>query len=449
MIEGLDAGLPRTVVVYGTSLTAGGAWVGQLSAGLNAKYPGLITRVNAGLSGKASNSGVESLSSQVLAHDPDAVFVEFAMNDAFTDYEPDNIDHNTTQQMSQSNLNAMIDAIRNARPDCEIVMQTMNPAWDAPNGNQSGTKRPELAANYAGYREVAAARGLPIVDNFAVWSLLQANESVRFESFVSDGTHPNAAGYQLVVTPAIRWTLGASDGLSLLVDPTSGRALLHNYTSAEIEFISDTISSSAGALRTSCDSIAGRGNPEWFTANPTNQNLSELRPTGSLPLAAQLAIDLGVAWNNAGALDLSFAYQTTDGVDHNGAVVYATAASALFAVAGDYNIDGVVDAADAADYTVWRDTLGSPVPNGAGADGNWDGVVDPVDYTIWNEGFGGGEESTAVAAAVPEPTGCLLAAETLLSELLTASCSAFACDSVWNCSTLSYVPCKVRRVSLD
>ena len=83
--------------------------------------------VNAGLSGKASHSGVASKSGQLLAHDPDAVFIEFAMNDAFSDYEPDDIDYNMTQQMSQAYRNTMIDAIHTARPDRVIVLQTMKP----------------------------------------------------------------------------------------------------------------------------------------------------------------------------------------------------------------------------------------------------------------------------------------------------------------------------------
>lgn len=64
-------------------------------------------------------------------------------------------------------------------------------------------------------------------------------------------------------------------------------------------------------------------------------------------------------------------------------------------VPGDYNGNGVVDAAD---YTVLRDSLGS---TGAGlpADGNGDGVVDTADYTFWAARFGDG----APAAAVPEP----------------------------------------------
>ena len=49
---------------------------------------------------------------------------------------------------------------------------------------------------------------------------------------------------------------------------------------------------------------------------------------------------------------------------------------------GDYNGDHVVDAAD---YTVWRDTLGQTVAKGSGADGNADGTINSSDYSFWVE----------------------------------------------------------------
>jgi hypothetical protein len=47
---------------------------------------------------------------------------------------------------------------------------------------------------------------------------------------------------------------------------------------------------------------------------------------------------------------------------------------------GDYNKNGIVDAAD---YVVWRDTEGQSVPRGTGADANGNEIVDDPDYAIW------------------------------------------------------------------
>jgi subtilisin family serine protease/formylglycine-generating enzyme required for sulfatase activity len=55
----------------------------------------------------------------------------------------------------------------------------------------------------------------------------------------------------------------------------------------------------------------------------------------------------------------------------------------LVSVPGDYNGNGVVDAAD---YVVWRDTLDSP--GQLAADGDRNGVTDQADYILWKSNFG-------------------------------------------------------------
>jgi GH35 family endo-1,4-beta-xylanase len=77
--------------------------------------------------------------------------------------------------------------------------------------------------------------------------------------------------------------------------------------------------------------------------------------------------------------------------------------------AGDFNFDGVVDAAD---YTVWRDTMGSTTDLRADADNN--GIVDDGDYGAWVSNFGtvyvAGGAGASASAAVPEPTSAILLA---------------------------------------
>ncbi|MEN0111116.1 MAG: hypothetical protein AAF805_10375, partial [Planctomycetota bacterium] len=79
---------------------------------------------------------------------------------------------------------------------------------------------------------------------------------------------------------------------------------------------------------------------------------------------------------------------------------------------GDYNGDGVVDAAD---YTVWRDTDGSNLL--LAADGDDDTVVDADDYTVWANGFGG----SVSAAPVPEGGAACLALMSLSLLRLSAN----------------------------
>lgn len=81
---------------------------------------------------------------------------------------------------------------------------------------------------------------------------------------------------------------------------------------------------------------------------------------------------------------------------------------------GDYNGDGVVDAAD---YTVWRDNLGSG-PDGDGTTtgdllGVPDGVVDESDYDYWAQQYG--TTISPPASAIPEPVSGVLAILTVLA----------------------------------
>jgi hypothetical protein len=73
---------------------------------------------------------------------------------------------------------------------------------------------------------------------------------------------------------------------------------------------------------------------------------------------------------------------------------------------GDYNGDNVVDAAD---YTVWRDTLGST--SDLRADGNGNGIIDGPgansDYVVWTTNYGAASPGVV---AVPEPATLLLGA---------------------------------------
>ena len=86
---------------------------------------------------------------------------------------------------------------------------------------------------------------------------------------------------------------------------------------------------------------------------------------------------------------------------------------------GDYNGDGMVNAAD---YTVWRDTLGA-TGTGLAADGDGSGTIDQGDYDIWKDNFGaiiggGSGSASAPLASVPEPATLPMLVSFLFSTLL-------------------------------
>ncbi|HEX3600508.1 MAG TPA: hypothetical protein VHU84_10225 [Lacipirellulaceae bacterium] len=79
------------------------------------------------------------------------------------------------------------------------------------------------------------------------------------------------------------------------------------------------------------------------------------------------------------------------------------------ALLGDYNHNGVVDAAD---YVVWRSTLGQ-TGTGLAADGNNNSVIDAGDLTVWRSHFGatagsGAGAGIGTSTQVPEPSAFVL-----------------------------------------
>jgi hypothetical protein len=89
---------------------------------------------------------------------------------------------------------------------------------------------------------------------------------------------------------------------------------------------------------------------------------------------------------------------------------------------GDYNGDSAVNAAD---YTVWRNTLGEAVSSGEGADGDRDEVIDLDDYLVWKAAYGlviseGAGATVAMGTIVPEPGSLLMCAVAGLLSVGTA-----------------------------
>jgi hypothetical protein len=64
---------------------------------------------------------------------------------------------------------------------------------------------------------------------------------------------------------------------------------------------------------------------------------------------------------------------------------------------GDYNGDLTVNAAD---YTVWRNTLGTAVARYVGADGDGSRLIDPGDFQVWKDHYGETLEMPAAGAAI-------------------------------------------------
>lgn len=193
IFRALETGENRTVVAYGTSLTAEGAWTRELAAYWEKHYPGKVAFVNAAKSGMHSGWGVQNLAERVTAKNPDLVLIEFAVNDAAAR-------HGISREKSVANLDAMVQALRLRNPKVEIIVQTMNPAWDSPRVPEKtyGSDRPALALYYAAWSAYARGEALPLVEHYPAWLSMQREDPGRFRELVPDGIHPGDEGSRAV-----------------------------------------------------------------------------------------------------------------------------------------------------------------------------------------------------------------------------------------------------------
>lgn len=113
----------------------------------------------------------------------------------------------------------------------------------------------------------------------------------------------------------------------------------------------------------------------------------------------------------AGAVEARLAFRFNQPNFDNGAVWIDSASLLITPVglAGDFNDDGIVDAAD---FTIWRDNLGATTEDVLNGNGDGQNGVDSADYDLWVANFGETLNEESSSATVPEPSsvGILLLA---------------------------------------
>ncbi|CAN5393605.1 hypothetical protein BH09VER1_BH09VER1_08260 [soil metagenome] len=195
VFQKLNAGQKQTVIVYGTSLTAGGAWVAATQNWFDKNFPNQVTFFNCGRGGANSDVGVQSLEAKVLNQKPDLIVIEYSYNDA--------VEGAMSLEQGWKNLDTMVTGIRAKNPQAAIVLQTMNASWDPAPDKLPNSRRPRLEEYNDNYRRYAREHDLPLLDHFPAWQLLKEGESDTFHKMVPDGAHPTPAASLAVTWPAI------------------------------------------------------------------------------------------------------------------------------------------------------------------------------------------------------------------------------------------------------
>ena len=171
-------GEAMTVGVIGGSITQGARasradlnYGSLLAAWWRQAFPGLqVTFRNAGIGATGSNLGAHRVQADLLAHAPDLVVVEYAVNDA-----PD--------QASAETLEGLVrQVLKHPRQPAVILLFTMHR-----NGGNAQAWHGKVGAHY----------GLPMVSfRDAVWPEIEAGR-LKWEDVEADEVHPNDVGHCL------------------------------------------------------------------------------------------------------------------------------------------------------------------------------------------------------------------------------------------------------------
>ncbi|MEQ8848032.1 hypothetical protein [Botrimarina sp.] len=248
--------------------------------------------------------------------------------------------------------------------------------------------------------------------NYIVYEGLIASElEVRItRGSGNSGIH----GIQIIEQPDVAF-------LTLRIDTVTGMVELRNDSAGAVDLDAYQISSPSGSLDEAAlvsleqRDFEGAGPPGagdgWEELGAPGASLiAEAYLAGSSEAWVGESILLGKAFRPGASEDVVFRYHETDGFTKVGRVEYCEGCVAF--LDGDYTLDGRVDAAD---YTVWRDTLGSTTDLRANGDnsGPSAGAVDSADYGVWRSNYG--SAAGEPTAAVPEPSalGLLACAATL------------------------------------
>ena len=230
--------------------------------------------------------------------------------------------------------------------------------------------------------------------------------------FDADVVHVDEARYyDEVHAPSQFLQVATNYALTAVVNTSTGAVSLRNETAGAITINDYELNSPDQRLLTgwaglgTLDAVGGGDDPGETWENHgilSDQHIGESFLLGSSTIAAGGSLDIGTAYL-AGSEDGGLTFRYADvglGGFLTGEIQF------VGGLIGDYNEDDVVDAAD---YTIWRDHLGTAfdLPNRDTANS---GNINQDDYNSWKANFGAGSGSGAVAtgANVPEPASLLL-----------------------------------------
>ena len=182
----LKSGEKAKLAALGDSLTYG--WMTQygfldyLEILINKKYPdSQLSIFNKGVPGDTANDGLHRVERDVIKLSPDLVFIQFALNDAYSGFSANDF---------QKNIEAIIEKIKE-RLNSEIALLTSVSIQD----NSMNRVANEF---YMKISESGKKYNLPVIYVHKYWEKMITSGIKHSQLVQYDGVHPTEKGYELM-----------------------------------------------------------------------------------------------------------------------------------------------------------------------------------------------------------------------------------------------------------
>jgi len=185
-IEKLQRDDKVIIAALGDSLTQGWmvrrGYIYFLREMLKARYPqSALTIVPKGIPGDSADNGLYRLRYDILEYNPDCVFIQYAINDAFMGY---------TSRQFRSTIQEIIEEIQ-ADGDADVILVTSSYIGDNADAEIIGEFYRQL-------EELGAVFGLPVAMVHEYWKK-RIDEGADYRTLVQyDMVHPTEDGYRFM-----------------------------------------------------------------------------------------------------------------------------------------------------------------------------------------------------------------------------------------------------------
>ena len=164
------------------------AYPHQLLRRLKDKYPyGVINVITTSIGGEHAEQGAKRFAKDVLTHQPDILFIDYALNDRHIGLPRAK---KATEKMVKKAL----------RKKIKVVLVTPSPDmavdWSDPDG--------ELAAHSAMLHQLAETYHVGIADVFMQFKSL-VDDGKDISRYMSQSNHPNAEGHRVIATELLKF----------------------------------------------------------------------------------------------------------------------------------------------------------------------------------------------------------------------------------------------------